>query len=181
MLIHPTFSVFNKRKLLLILSVTIGFFVSEHVQAQNDSIRLEPVMIRGFAPERFMSGLKVQKMDSSALNDFRFQNISDLLSLYTPLAFKNYGHGQLNTVSFRGTSANHTAVLWNGLNINSPILGQTDFSTVPIAGFDELSVQYGAAASNVGSDAVGGSILLGSSAPVQTLQLSVGKIGRAHV
>ncbi|WP_229209383.1 TonB-dependent receptor plug domain-containing protein [Dyadobacter sediminis] len=166
---------FNKRKLLLILSVTTGFFVSENVQAQSDSVGLETVTIRGFAPERFMSGLKVQKMDSSALNNFRFQNISDLLSLYTPLAFKNYGHGQLNTVSFRGTSANHTAVLWNGLNINSPILGQTDFSTIPVAGFDELSVQYGSAASIVGSDAVGGSILLGSTAPAQSLHLSIGR------
>ena len=159
----------------MILSVTTGLFVPENVQAQNDSVRLEPVTVRGFAPERFMSGLKVQKIDSSALSNFHFQNISDLLSLYTPLAFKNYGHGQLNTVSFRGTSANHTAVLWNGLNINSPILGQTDFSTIPVAGFDELSVQYGSAASIVGSDAVGGSILLGSTAPAQSLHLSIGR------
>jgi iron complex outermembrane receptor protein len=56
----------------------------------------------------------------------------------------------------------HTAVLWNGLNINSPMAGQTDFSTVPVLGFDEMSIQYGSAASCVGTDAVGGSILLSS-------------------
>ncbi|MCF2489781.1 TonB-dependent siderophore receptor [Dyadobacter sp. CY347] len=157
------------------LTIATCLFFPEMLVAQRDSIRLEPVIVKGFVPEKFMSGLKIQKFDSTSLNVFRFQNISDLLSLYTPIAFKNYGPGQLNTASFRGTSANHTAVLWNGLNINSPILGQTDFSTIPVTGFDQLSVQYGSAASIVGSDAVGGSILLGSAPSTRPLQLSVGR------
>jgi vitamin B12 transporter len=140
--------------------------------AQRDSILLSPVTVVGFAPERFMAGLKIQRIDSTTLHQFRFQNISDLLAFHTPLAFKNYGPGQLNTVSFRGTSSMHTAVLWNGLNINQPNLGQTDFSTLPVAGFDRLSVQYGSSASMVGTDAVGGSILL-ESAGVQPVGLRV--------
>jgi iron complex outermembrane receptor protein len=143
--------------------------------AQKDSIALDPVVVRGFIPQKFMSGLKVQRIDSSSLAQVRFQNISDVLSAYTPIAFKNYGPGQLSTASFRGTSANHTAVLWNGLNINAPTLGQTDFSTIPVAGFDQLSVQYGSAASVVGSDAVGGSILLGSDASTTPFHVSVGR------
>ncbi len=122
-----------------------------------------------------MSGLKIQRIDSASLAQVRFQNIGDVLSAYTPVAFKNYGPGQLSTASFRGTSANHTAVLWNGLNINAPTLGQTDFSTIPVAGFDQLSVQYGSAASIVGSDAVGGSILLGSRASEKPFHVSVGR------
>ncbi|MCE7068934.1 TonB-dependent receptor plug domain-containing protein [Dyadobacter sp. CY327] len=157
------------------LTIATWLFRPEMLVAQSDSIRLEPVTVKGFVPEKFMSGLKIQKFDSASLNLFRFQNISELLSLYTPIAFKNYGPGQLNTASFRGTSANHTAVLWNGLNINSPILGQTDYSTIPVTGFDQLSVQYGSAASIVGSDAVGGSILLGSAPSTQPLQLSIGR------
>lgn len=143
--------------------------------AQKDTILLKPVIVKGFVPERFMSGLKIQKIDSATLLSFRFQNISDLLSLTTPIAFKSYGPGQLSTASFRGTSANHTAVLWNGLNINSPTLGQTDFSTIPVAGFDQLSVQYGSAASVVGTDAVGGSILLNSAAQDPGLDISLGR------
>jgi len=143
--------------------------------AQKDTILLAPVVISGFVPERFMSGLKVQKIDSAALLSYRFQNIGDLLAFNTPLAFKNYGRGQLSTASFRGTSANHTAVLWNGLNINSPTLGQTDFSTIPVAGFDQLSIQYGSSASIVGTDAVGGSVLLGSTAQDQGINMSVGR------
>ncbi len=126
-------------------------------------VSLSAVTVRAIAPERFLAGQKLQRIDSATLLQFRFGSLIDLLALNTPLAFKNYGPGQLATVSFRGTSANHTAVLWNGININQPNLGQTDFSTLPVAGFDRLSVQYGSSASVVGSDAVGGSILLGSS------------------
>ncbi|TLV00215.1 TonB-dependent receptor [Dyadobacter luticola] len=151
-----------------------GFFLCQPSYAQNDSISLNPVTVKGFVPEKFMSGLKIQRIDSAALAQFQFQNISNILSAYTPIAFKNYGSGQLNTASFRGTSANHTAVLWNGLNINSPSLGQTDFSTIPVMGFDKLSVQYGSAASIVGSDAVGGSILLESAASSEPLRISAG-------
>lgn len=125
---------------------------------------LSAVTVRAIAPERFLAGQKLQRIDSATLLQFRFGSLTDLLALNTPMAFKNYGPGQLATVAFRGTSASHTAVLWNGININQPNLGLTDFSTLPVAGFDRLTVQYGSSASVVGSDAVGGSILLGSNA-----------------
>ena len=126
--------------------------------------QLDEVKITAFTPERFMVGLKVQPIDSATLARFRFQTLADFLQFQSPVAFKNYGAGQLSTISFRGTAASHTSLLWNGLNVNNPMLGQTDFSTVPLLGFDNVAIQYGSAASCVGSDAVGGSILL-SSAP----------------
>lgn len=128
----------------------------------DTAVALTPVTVRAIAPERFLAGQKLQRIDSTTLQQFRFSTLADVLAYNTPLAFKSYGPGQLSTVSFRGTSANHTAVLWNGININQPNLGQSDFSTLPVAGFDRLSVQYGAGGCVVGSDAVGGSILLGS-------------------
>ncbi|MFD2937979.1 TonB-dependent receptor plug domain-containing protein [Spirosoma flavum] len=139
-------------------------------------VSLSVVTVRAIAPERFLAGQKLQRIDSATLLQFRFGSLTDLLAFNTPLAFKNYGPGQLATVAFRGTSANHTAVLWNGININQPNLGQTDFSTLPVAGFDRLSVQYGSSASVVGSDAVGGSVLLGSSPVWQPgIQVTVGQ------
>lgn len=120
------------------------------------------VTVRGVRPERFMVGQKVQEIDSVQLTRFRYSTLADFLQFQTSAAFKSYGAGQAASIAFRGTSANHTAVLWNGININSPSLGQTDFSTVPLAGFDQMSVQYGSAASCVGTDAVGGSIQLRS-------------------
>ena len=152
-----------------VIGLFVGLLAGQTSFAQTDSsarantgVSLSVVTVRAIAPERFLAGQKFQRIDSATLLQFRFGLLTDLLTFNTPLAFKNYGPGQLATVSFRGTSANHTAVLWNGININQPNLGLTDFSTLPVAGFDRLSVQYGSAASAVGSDAVGGSILLGS-------------------
>jgi iron complex outermembrane receptor protein len=142
----------------------------------DTAVSLSAVTVRAIAPERFLAGQKIQRIDSTTLLQFRFSTIADLLTYNTPLAFKSYGPGQLVTVAFRGTSANHTAVLWNGININQPNLGQTDFSTVPVAGFDKLAVQYGSGASAIGSDAVGGSILLGSQPDWQTkLGVTIGQ------
>ncbi|WP_240625918.1 TonB-dependent receptor plug domain-containing protein [Spirosoma pollinicola] len=153
-----------------IIGLLFGWLAGHSSFAQTDSlaqsasvVSLSAITVRAIAPERFLAGQKLQRIDSTTLLQFRFGSLTDLLSFNTPLAFKNYGPGQLATVAFRGTSANHTAVLWNGININQPNLGLTDFSTLPVAGFDRLSVQYGSSASVVGSDAVGGSVLLGSS------------------
>lgn len=153
-----------------ITGLLVSWLAGRSSFAQTDSsagsasvVSLSAVTVRAIAPERFLAGQKLQRIDSATLLQFRFGSLTDLLALNTPMAFKNYGPGQLATVAFRGTSANHTAVLWNGININQPNLGLTDFSTLPVAGFDRLSVQYGSSASVVGSDAVGGSILLGSS------------------
>lgn len=165
----------RKKQFYRSLLVCVGISISGKLIAQKDTILLAPATVIGVGPERFMSGLKLQKIDSVTLQQFRFQNIADLLAYNSAMVFKNYGPGQLTTTSFRGTSASHTAVLWNGLNINSPTLGQTDFSTVPVAGFDQLSVQYGSAASIVGTDAVGGSILLNSSNQPLGLNISLGR------
>ncbi len=159
---------------ILLLALLLG--LGRLAFAQGDTIVLAPATVVGYAPMRFVAGLKVQQLDSVTMRQFSFQNIGDLLAFNTPLAFKNYGPGQLSTVSLRGTSAQHTAVLWNGLNINQPNLGQTDFSTLPVAGFDRLSVLYGSAASAVGTDAVGGSLLLESAAAQPSgLRLMLGR------
>lgn len=151
-----------------ILAILINLLAGLSGLAQPDSataktVSLSGVTVRATLPERFLAGQKLQRIDSATLLRFRFSSLIDLLAFNTPLAFKSYGPGQLATVAFRGTSANHTAVLWNGININQPNLGLTDFSTLPIAGFDRLAVQYGSSASVVGSGAVGGSVLLNSS------------------
>jgi iron complex outermembrane receptor protein len=51
------------------------------------------------------------------------------------------------------------------MNINSPTLGQTDFSLLPLFLFDDVSIRYGSASSLYGSDAIGGSIIIGQNAP----------------
>ncbi|WP_337045023.1 TonB-dependent receptor plug domain-containing protein [Emticicia sp. 17c] len=145
--------------------------------AQTDSTRmLDEVSVRSFAPTRFMAGLKIQRIDSVSLQQAQFQTLAEFLNFQAPVHFRSYGNGQVTSIGLRGTSSNHTAVVWNGININSPSTGQSDFSTLPVAGFDLLAIQYGSSSCVIGSDAVGGSILLDSK-PVwsKNVQVSFGQ------
>ena len=57
-------------------------------------------------------------------------------------------------------SAGHTSVLWNGLPIQSPMLGLLDFSLMPLNFIDEANISYGGNSSAWGSGAIGGVISL---------------------
>ncbi len=138
-----------------------GFVQKDTLQPAKEKL-LDPVMVTGFAPEKYMAGLKINPADTALRAGYTLLTLADFLFFQPSVVFKTYGPGQVTSIGLRGTSPNHTAVLWNGVNINSPSAGQTDFSAVPVAGFDKMSIQYGASAPGIGSDAVGGSILLAS-------------------
>src|SRR5690606_5662237 len=83
----------------------------------SDSVELEEVKIYGIPLKEYAVGSKIYKIDSASVAQGHQQTLSELISRKSPIYFKNYGQGMLSTVSFRGTSSNHTAVLWNGINI----------------------------------------------------------------
>ena len=126
--------------------------------------RLAEVRVRAVGPERFAVGSRHHEADSITLSQFRGGTVAELLQERTPMYIKNYGPGQLASISIRGTSAQHTAVLWNGLNITLPTLGQNDFALLPVGANTRLTVQPGPAAALYGSGAIGGAVLL-STAP----------------
>jgi vitamin B12 transporter len=125
---------------------------------------LGEVQVRAVRPEQFAVGSRHQELDSAALSQFWGGTVADVLQARTSLYLKTYGPGQLATMSMRGTSAQHTAVLWNGLNIMLPTLGQNDFALLPLAANSHVAVQPGPAAALYGSGAIGGAVLL-STAP----------------
>jgi vitamin B12 transporter len=122
--------------------------------------RLPEAQVRAVRPERFAVGSQRVEVDSAVLAQYRGGTAADVLGSRLGLYIKNYGPGQLATISLRGTSSQHTAVLWNGLNIALPTLGQNDLALLPISGNTQLAVQAGPAAALYGSGAVGGAILL---------------------
>ncbi|MBX2897800.1 MAG: TonB-dependent receptor [Cyclobacteriaceae bacterium] len=129
--------------------------------AQSDStLHLNAVQVYGMPITKYAVGNKVVPLQPEST-----QTLTDLLTQQSPLYFKIYGNGQLATVAFRGTSASQTAVLWNGINVNSPTLGQTDFSLWPTFLLEDVALQYGTASTLYGSDALGGSVLLQAAAP----------------
>ncbi|GHM99416.1 TonB-dependent receptor [Cytophagales bacterium WSM2-2] len=79
----------------------------------------------------------------------------------------------ISSISLRGTSPQHTAVLWNGININSFSLGQADFSILPAVAFNDVKVHAGAGSARFGSGAFGGTVLLNSYSNHSPLAISL--------
>jgi iron complex outermembrane receptor protein len=131
---------------------------------ESDTIRMKGLTIHGEYFEKFSPGSSIYHTDSIDKAAFQAYNLNDIISFKNPIYFKSYGNGMLSSISFRGTGASHTAVLWNGINVNQPTIGQSDFSLFPVLAFDNVRIVYGSSSSKFGSDAIGGGILLESSA-----------------
>lgn len=87
-------------------------------------------------------------------------NLSEVLRFQSPVYIKENGRGAVSSPSFRGTTAQQTAFVWNGININSQFLGQGDVNNIALFGYDELEVKSGGGSVIYGSGAIGGSIHL---------------------
>ncbi|MFI5221423.1 MAG: TonB-dependent receptor plug domain-containing protein [Bacteroidia bacterium] len=130
-------------------------------QAIADTAKqLHAVEITSNRLENFATGSKTERPDSITRIVFRNQSLADLLQNENVLYIKSQGSGSLATSSFRGAGAEHTAVLWNGFNLQSPMNGQIDFSIFQNDFVDELKIQYGSSSALYGSGAVGGVIHL---------------------
>ncbi|OOG76136.1 TonB-dependent siderophore receptor [Algoriphagus sp. A40] len=141
--------------LLLVFSV-LGF------EPMQDTVSLEQVEVYAPALDRFAHGQKVTNLDSKVLEAYSARSLGDMLQEKSPVFVRQYGAGMLASPSFRGTSAGHTAIFWNGLPINSPSLGQSDLSILPVEAIDRVQLQFGSAGALFGNEAIGGSIHLGS-------------------
>lgn len=127
-------------------------------------IHLTEVIITGTSSKQFKTAKKTQLLDSLTKNNFNSTNLADLLSVNTPVFIKNYGPANLSSASLRGGNASQSPVLWNGFNIQNPMLGQNDFSQLPAFIFDQVAIEYGGSSASWGSGAMGGSIHLNNEA-----------------
>ncbi|WP_416171350.1 TonB-dependent receptor [Algoriphagus boritolerans] len=48
---------------------------------------------------------------------------------------------------------------WNGLPINSPSLGQSDLSILPVEAIDQAQLHFGSSGALFGNEAIGGSCI----------------------
>lgn len=150
------------RSILFSLLLFYSFVLKASVP---DTILLHEVkVIEKLIVQKNQAGLKFQKIDTLMLANLSHLSLSEVLTENTPIFIKTYGRGSMATASFRGTAASHTKVLWNDMEINSPMLGMVDFSLIPIWFIDDVNLSYGAAAVNKSSGAMGGSIELSNKA-----------------
>ena len=109
-------------------------------------------------------GLQYTHIDSAALRDNISLSMADVLGFNSSVFVKSSGRATLSTVAFRGTAPSHTAVTWNGLPVNSPAMGLTDFSMLPSYLIDDASLLHGASSLTRTSAGMGGMVELSTSA-----------------
>ena len=105
-------------------------------------------------------GIQQTRFDSTMLKENIANSMADILTFNSSIFVKNHGRATLSTVSFRGTSPSHTQVTWNGMKVNSPMLGMTDFSTIPAYFIDDASLLHGTSSVNESGGGLGGSVKL---------------------
>lgn len=109
---------------------------------------------------KFSSGNNIKKIDTVILYEKFTGSIADILQQQSIINIKSYGGGSLATASVRGAGPEHTALLWNGFNLQSSMNGQSDLALLPALFADEIFIQLGGPAALWGSGVVGGALVL---------------------
>jgi len=150
------------RYTLLYITFFLTINLNGQVSLDKDTIRINEVIINGKKSAPELPGYKKVSIDSTVLSDYSHRTVAEILSLKSGIFIKSYGMGGSATPSFRGTSAGHTQVAWNGINIAHPMLGQSDLSLLPAGMIDNIQISFGGASMESVSGGIGGLINLES-------------------
>ncbi|HLU88919.1 MAG TPA: TonB-dependent receptor [Cyclobacteriaceae bacterium] len=151
----------------------------------SDTVELQEIAVHGSHYEKYAVGQQVVRIDDSSIKEFPGRSLADLLQQHTGLYLRQYGEGMVSSLTMRGTSAGHTAVFWNGLPLNSPSLGQSDFSLLPVGALGNIALHYGSSGALYGTDAIGGSVHLNTGLKFNQghqakLDQGIGSFGRVN-
>ncbi|MGC1630964.1 MAG: TonB-dependent receptor [Gelidibacter sp.] len=146
-----------------ISSILLLFSFLGHSQ-ENETV-LDTIFLKSEKLQDKSVGQPIILLNKEVLSNYRPQ-LTEVLQFETPIYFKENGLGMATSPSFRGTTAQQTAVVWNGININSSFLGQTDFSQVNTQNLSEVLVRPGGGSSQFGTGAIGGVVYLNNNLAV---------------
>ncbi len=141
----------------VLLILILIFFAKQVLSQQNDTLKEFVKQVDIQSSSQAFSVITIQKVPTQPLKG---KDLGQLLQEQTPTFVKTYGMGGIATLSIRGGGANHTQVFWNGISVNSPTLGQSDLSLIPVAFSDEIQINPGVTASFDGNGGIGGSLTL---------------------
>ena len=140
--------------LFLAVLQTVQMFAQEGPINQLDEVVLSDVRLYSAVKANTVQVLKDSVLEKNP------PVLTSVLKFNSPIYFRENGPGMVSSASFRGTSASQTAVIWNGININSSLNGQTDFNTLLTSGYDHIGIRSGGGSVLYGSGAIGGSVHL---------------------
>lgn len=135
-------------------------FLCQFICAQKTVVdTLQEVEVIDINLKKFSNSQSISVLTDSIIS-YNKPSLTQLLNYNSVIYFKENGLGMVSSPSFRGTTAQQTAVIWNGININSQFNGQTDFNTLTTKNYNSISIRAGGGSTIYGSSAIGGSIHL---------------------
>jgi len=148
----------------LVLLTVLTFPGVIGAQSVTDTlIHIPDVVVNASRTDHFRYDVKTEEFRDTVLRQYAGESLGRLLGGQTALNIKAYGvGGGASSISIRGASASQVQVNWNGFPINSVTLGSSDISMIPAAGFDRISLVYGASGALYGSGTFGGAVSLSS-------------------
>lgn len=159
--IHLSFRFFRlycffkkKMKGIIIIGLLICQGISLAAQNVGDTI-----LLQGFDLKWTKSNHPTGTL-SIALPFGESQTLSDAISSQTSLFVKQYSPSNLATVSMRGMGAQHTSMLWNGINLQSCMNGLKDLNLIPLFFIDDATIETGANSSLMGHGTIAGTVQL---------------------
>ena len=103
-------------------------------------------------------------------------NLTQLLQTESSVFVRNYGPGTLGTLTIGGGSAEQTNVMWQGIAIRNPMLGQIDVTLLPVDLFTSIGIQAKGGSAQYGNNQLSGGLNLNTDLPIdreKTIGLSL--------
>ncbi len=139
--------------------LALAFAAAWPILASAQLASLSPVVVTGTREptplDRIVADVVV--IDAQRIRDSGADSIEALLRREGGIQLsRNGGPGQSASVLLRGTGANNTVVLIDGVRIGSATLGQTDLAGISLAQVERIEILRGPGSSLYGADAAGG-------------------------
>ncbi len=132
-------------KLHVLINVLLCVCLPIITLAQNDTTKnLNEVKISSSIIPVLQSIIPAQQINSADFTRYNAFNVADAIRNFAGVSIKDYGGiGGLKTVSVRGLGANHTAILFDGIQINDAENGQVDLGRFNLNNLQEITLYNG--------------------------------------
>ncbi|MDN3548067.1 TonB-dependent receptor plug domain-containing protein [Mucilaginibacter aquaedulcis] len=132
-------------QLLLAVWFCLAIYFPLTISAQTDTTKkIREVTVTGASMPQIQTIIPSQQISASDFSRYNAFNVADAIRDFAGVILKDYGGiGGLKTVSVRGLSANHTAVLYDGLQINDAENGQVDLSKLNLNNVQQITLYNG--------------------------------------
>ncbi len=158
-------------RLIGILSLLLNVCIS---YAQVDSISLiESVQIQ-----------LPSWQQQTHINTKNTTTLAEALRNQSSFYIKEYSAGGLATITIRGMAAQHTPVLWQGINISNGMNSIMDFNLIPSFFIDKVAIETDAASAQSGNGTLSGNIQLKNKinkTDAYTLQIGTGSYNSQNI